>query len=422
MSRGVRAIKQGVLRAKLAAGRWAAGRWAAGRWAAVVLAGLLLAGVSSSRGWGATELVWASDWHAGRGPAGALREDVQVEDFSSIKLYKLRNANGMEVHITNYGAIITAILVPDRQGNLGDVALGYHRLEDYLNAADKPYFGAVVGRYGNRIAGGQFTIDGRTYFLAKNNGPNALHGGNLGFDKVVWEATPVSDDEQSQLVLRYMSRDGEEGYPGNLQVQVTYTLTAANQIVVDYLATTDQTTPVNLTQHTYFNLRGEGSGDILGHELMLNAATYTPVDETLIPTGDLAPVAGTPFDFQTAKPIGRDIGADHAQLKIGGGYDHNFVLQPGPADQLNLAAEVYEPESGRVLTVHTTEPGVQFYGGNFLDGRLRGKSGQPYVHRGGFCLETQHFPDSPNQPNFPSTLLQPDKTYQSRTVFSFSAR
>lgn len=412
MSREIMTVKRSLLQARVGTGRLAA----------AFLATLMLAGASSSSGWGMAEEGSAGEWSGQSRPTVVPREDIQVEDFSSIKLYKLRNAKGMEVHITNYGAIITAILVPDRNGKLGDVALGYHRLEDYLNAPDKPYFGAVVGRYGNRIAGGQFTIDGRTYSLAKNNGPNALHGGNLGFDKVVWEATQRSDAEQSQVVLKYTSRDGEEGYPGNLQVQVTYTLNAANQIVVDYVATTDQATPVNLTQHTYFNLRGEGNGDILGHELMLNAATFTPVDETLIPTGELAPVTGTPFDFQTAKPIGRDIGKDDAQLKIGGGYDHNFVLKPGAAGQLNLAAEVYEPESGRVLTVHTSEPGIQFYCGNFLDGRLRGKSGQPYVNRGGFCLETQHFPDSPNQPNFPSTLLRPGETYETRTVFSFSAR
>lgn len=388
----------------------------------VVGATFVLATQPAARGEGLVVEKGGSDTPTQPRTVEIAKEDIQVEDFSSIKLYKLRNAGGMEVHVTNYGAIITAILVPDRTGKLADVALGYHRLEDYLNAPDKPYFGAVVGRYGNRIAGGQFTIDGQTYGLAKNNGPNSLHGGNIGFDKVVWDATPRVDGEQSQLVLKYTSRDGEEGYPGNLQVQVTYTLNDANQIVVDYQATTDKATHVNLTQHTYFNLRGEGNGDILGHELMINAASFTPVDETLIPTGQLAPVAGTPFDFRTAKPIGRDIGQADEQLKIGGGYDHNFVLQPAAADQLNLAAEVYEPESGRVLTVHTSEPGVQFYCGNFLDGRLRGKAGQAYVHRGGFCLETQHYPDSPNQPTFPSTLLRPGQTYQTRTVFSFSAR
>lgn len=388
----------------------------------VVGATFVLATQPAARGEGLVVEKGGSDTPTQPRTVEIAKEDIQVEDFSSIKLYKLRNSGGMEVHVTNYGAIITAILVPDRTGKLADVALGYHRLEDYLNAPDKPYFGAVVGRYGNRIAGGQFTIDGQTYGLAKNNGPNSLHGGNIGFDKVVWDATPRVDGEQSQLVLKYTSRDGEEGYPGNLQVQVTYTLNDANQIVVDYQATTDKATHVNLTQHTYFNLRGEGNGDILGHELMINAASFTPVDETLIPTGQLAPVAGTPFDFRTAKPIGRDIGQADEQLKIGGGYDHNFVLQPAAADQLNLAAEVYEPESGRVLTVHTSEPGVQFYCGNFLDGRLRGKAGQAYVHRGGFCLETQHYPDSPNQPTFPSTLLRPGQTYQTRTVFSFSAR
>jgi aldose 1-epimerase len=400
-------------------------RWAKsglGEWAIVAGTAFVLAALPAASDGGLAVEEVGSDSPTQTRTVEIAKEDIQVEDFSSIKLYKLRNARGMEVHVTNYGAIITAILVPDRTGKLADVALGYHRLEDYLNAPDKPYFGAVVGRYGNRIAGGQFTIDGQTYTLAKNNGPNSLHGGNIGFDKVVWEATPLAGNDPAQLILKYTSRDGEEGYPGNLQVQVTYTLNDANQIVVDYQATTDKATHVNLTQHTYFNLRGEGNGDILGHELMINAANFTPVDETLIPTGKLAPVAGTPFDFRTAKPIGRDIGQADEQLKIGGGYDHNFVLQPGPADQLNLAAEVYEPESGRVLTVHTNEPGVQFYCGNFLDGRLQGKAGQPYVHRGGFCLETQHYPDSPNQPTFPSTLLRPGQTYQTRTVFSFSAR
>lgn len=412
MSRGMLAIKQSL--------RWA--KSGLGEWAIVAGTAFVLAALPAASDGGLAVEEVGSDSPTQTRTVEIAKEDIQVEDFSSIKLYKLRNARGMEVHVTNYGAIITAILVPDRTGKLADVALGYHRLEDYLNAPDKPYFGAVVGRYGNRIAGGQFTIDGQTYTLAKNNGPNSLHGGNIGFDKVVWEATPLAGNDPAQLILKYTSRDGEEGYPGNLQVQVTYTLNDANQIVVDYQATTDKATHVNLTQHTYFNLRGEGNGDILGHELMINAANFTPVDETLIPTGKLAPVAGTPFDFRTAKPIGRDIGQADEQLKIGGGYDHNFVLQPGPADQLNLAAEVYEPESGRVLTVHTNEPGVQFYCGNFLDGRLQGKAGQPYVHRGGFCLETQHYPDSPNQPTFPSTLLRPGQTYQTRTVFSFSAR
>jgi aldose 1-epimerase len=348
-------------------------------------------------------------------------DDISVEDFSSIKLYKLKNKNGVEVHVTNFGAIITAILVPDRAGKMGDIALGYNDVSGYINAVDKPYFGAIVGRYGNRIAQGKFTIDGEEYKLATNNGPNALHGGVIGFDKVVWEAETKVGASGQQVILKYLAKDREEGYPGNLQVQVTYTLNDKNQLLVDYHATTDKATPVNLTQHTYFNLKGEGKGDILGHELTLNASHYTPVDETLIPTGEIAPVAGTPFDFRQAKPIGRDIGTDHEQLRFGGGFDHNWVLN-GEPKQLRMAAEVYEPTTGRVLTITTTEPGIQFYCGNFLDGRLKGKSGQPYVHRGGFCLETQHYPDSPNQPNFPTTILQPGQTYKTQTVFAFSAR
>jgi aldose 1-epimerase len=377
---------------------------------------------------------------------GGSADDVIVEDFSSIKLYKLRNAQGVEVHVTNFGAIVSSILVPDREGKMGDIALGYHDAGSYLNAVDKPYFGAIVGRYGNRIAGGQFSIDGQSYQLAINNGPNALHGGIIGFDKVVWEATPYSVDGERGVVLTYLAKDGEEGYPGNLQVRVIYRLTDANELLVDYRATTDRATPVNLTQHTYFNLKGEGDGDILDHQLMIHAAAYTPVDETLIPTGELAPVAGTPFDFTEFKPIGRDIDVDHVQLRYGGGFDHNWVLNSPPAtakllrdlpgdlagegvndrsaDQLplRLAARVYEPVTGREMTVETTEPGIQFYCGNFLDGRLRGKSGKPYVQRGGFCLETQHFPDSPNQPNFPATILRPGQVYRSQTIFTFTAR
>ncbi|MCR9293260.1 MAG: galactose mutarotase [bacterium] len=342
----------------------------------------------------------------------------QVEDFDSIKLYTLKNSSGMTVKVTNFGAIITSIVVPDRDGKLADIALGYNRVEDYINAVDKPYFGAVVGRYGNRIARGEFTLDGETYSLLKNNGDNHLHGGAVGFDKVVW--TVQDYQEGKSLKLSYLAKDQEEGYPGNLSLTVTYTLQEDNSLVVDYHATTDQATPVNVTQHTYFNLKGEGEGTILDHELMLNAKMLTPVDEGLIPTGEMLSVTATPFDFTSAKPIGRDIEQDHEQLRFGLGYDHNWVLdkadQPGA---MTLAARVHEPESGRIMEVHTTEPGVQFYCGNFLDGRLRGKSGKPYVHRGGFCLETQHFPDSPNQPDFPSTILRPDETHTSKTVFKF---
>ncbi len=348
---------------------------------------------------------------------------VSIEDFDGIKLYTLTNASGVTVKVTNYGAIITSIIVPDRNGRMADIALGYNRVEDYMNAVDKPYFGAVVGRYGNRIAGGQFTLDGETCTLAKNNNENHLHGGVIGFDKVVWDAEPRFGDDWNGLELSYLAKDKEEGYPGNLQVKVTYKLTDKNQLVVEYRATTDKATPVNVTQHTYFNLKGEGNGTILDHELMLNAKQYTPVDEGLIPTGEMPSVEGTPFDFTTAKAMGRDIEQQNEQLTFGLGYDHNFILDKGGKDDaMTLAARVYEPVSGRVLEIHTTEPGVQFYCGNFLDGRLQGKSGKTYVHRGGFCLETQHYPDSPNQPNFPSTILKPGEELKSTTTFTFSAR
>lgn len=352
---------------------------------------------------------------------GLLSPSMSAAENEVVRYFTLENDNGMVVKATNYGAIITSIVVPDKDGNLADVALGYERAASYMNAVDKPYFGAIVGRYGNRIAKGQFSVDGEDYTLAINNAPNHLHGGLTGFDKVIW--TPIFDEAANRLTLTYLSRDMEEGYPGNLKVKVTYTLAKDNRLIVDYHATTDKATPINLTQHTYFNLKGEGEGDILGHQLMLNANRFTPVDKTLIPTGELAVVKGTPFDFLTAKAIGKDIEARNEQLEFGGGYDHNWVLNASNGDsKLNLAAEVYEPESGRVMKVLTSEPGIQFYCGNFLDGRLTGKAGKPYVHRGGFCLETQHYPDSPNQDAFPSTILKPGDTYQTQTVFEFSAR
>ena len=324
----------------------------------------------------------------------------------------------MVVKATNYGAIITEITVPDRDGNMADITLGYNDISGYTNAVDKPYFGAVVGRYGNRIAKGKFTLDGTEYTLAINNYPNSLHGGLIGFDKVIWDAEIVGDNE---VRFTYLAKDKEEGYPGNLNVSVTYTLTDDNEIVVDYEATTDKATPVNLTQHAYFNLKGEGEGTILDHELMINADRYTPVDNTLIPTGELVPVDGTPFDFREAKNIGKDIGQTNEQLQFGGGYDHNWVLNGNKDDdELDLAARLYEPTTGRVLEVYTTEPGIQFYCGGFLKGQLKGKSGKPYVYQGGLVLETQHFPDSPNQPSFPTTILKPGETLQSQTVFKFS--
>ncbi len=346
---------------------------------------------------------------------------AQRADFDSIELITLRNSKGMTIKVTNYGAIITSIVVPDRQGRMADVALGYNRLEDYMNAVDRPYFGAIVGRYANRIAGGKFQIGSEKYTLAINNPPNHLHGGTIGFDKVVWNMKQVPGDNGSAIELTYHSKNKEEGYPGNLNVKVVYTLTDANELRVDYTAETDAATHVNLTQHTYFNLKGEGEGNILDHELMLNADKFTPVDSTLIPTGKIVPVKDTPLDFTKAKLIGKDIQDPHEQMKFGAGFDHNFVINRSEGDKsLKLAARVKEPASGRVMEVLTTEPGIQFYCGNFLDGRLVGKAGKPYVHRGGFCLETQHYPDSPNQPAFPSTLLEPGKQYRTTTIYKFS--
>ena len=345
---------------------------------------------------------------------------TKVADFDSIQLYTLKNKAGMEVKLTNYGAIITSIKIADRDGTFADIALGYNDVSGYMNAVDKPYFGAVVGRYGNRIAKGKFTLDGEEYELATNNGENHLHGGVIGLDKVVWDAEVVG---KNAVRFTYLAKDGEEGYPGNLQIAVTYTLTEENELKLDYHATTDQATPVNLTNHTYFNLKGEGEGTILDHELMLNAKGFTPVDIGLIPTGKIVPVAGTPFDFTTAKPIGRDVGQKNQQLEFGLGYDHNFVLDKGGKEgQMTLAATAYEPTTGRFMEVFTEEPGIQFYCGNFLAGNLKGKSGKTYVYRSGFVLETQHYPDGPNQPQFPNTILRPGETYETQTTYRFSVR
>jgi len=343
----------------------------------------------------------------------------KMPDGTGVDIYTLANANGVEIKAITYGGIIQSLRVPDRAGRFDDIVLGFDSLEGYL--ADHPFFGAIIGRYGNRIGKAQFTLDGQTYKLAANNGPNHLHGGVKGFDKVLWKAEGTKSDAGPGVTFTRTSPDGEEGYPGNLNVRVTYTLTDSNELVVDYHATTDKATPVNLTQHSYFNLAGQASGDILGHELMLNADRYTPVDEALIPTGELAPVQGTPFDFRQPTAIGARISQDHPQLKYGLGYDHNWVLSR-KGDGLQLAARVHEPKTGRTLEVSTTEPGIQFYAGNFLDGKLTGKGGAVYRHRTGFCLETQHFPDSPNNPQFPSTILKPGAEYRSRTVFTFGAR
>ena len=346
----------------------------------------------------------------------------QLASRQAVELFTLQNAHGIQVGVTNYGGIITSIRTPDRTGKFADIVLGYDDLAGYVRSS--PYFGAIVGRFANRIARGRFTLDGQTYSLAINNGPNSLHGGLRGFDKVVWTAKPFRNQDGEGVALEYTSPDGEEGYPGTLRARVTYTLTADDRLIVDYGATTDKATPINLSQHSYWNLVGDASRDILGHVLTINADAITPVDSTLIPTGTIAPVAGTPFDFRTAMPIGARIDQrDNEQIRYGGGYDHNFVLNSGGAsvDGLRFAARVTEPTTGRTMEIFTTEPGLQFYSGNFLDGSITGKRGVVYSYRHGLVLETQHFPDSPNHPNFPSTILRPGQEFRSRTVFRFDA-
>ncbi len=341
-----------------------------------------------------------------------------TKDGAEVSLYTLTNSNGLEISITNYGGIVTRLLIPDRTGEPADVVLGYDALEAYL--LDSPYFGSLIGRYGNRIGGARFTLDGVEYSLAANNGENHLHGGLRGFDKVVWSGEPYSTADEVGVRLRYVSEDGEEGYPGRLSVAVTYALTDANELRIEYAAETDKATIVNLTHHGYFNLAGHASGDVLGHELMLNARRFTPIDAGLIPTGELKDVAGTPMDFLAPTTVGARIDQDDEQLRFAGGYDHNFALDDYDGS-LRLAARVREPLSGRVMEVYTTEPGIQFYSGNFLDGSNIGKGDVAYEHRTGFCLETQHFPDSPNKPHFPSTVLRPGDTYKSTTIYRFSA-
>jgi len=339
-----------------------------------------------------------------------------MSKFSSIQEYTLRNQHGMEVRCSNYGATITAILVPDRDGQFDDVALGYHTVEEYINAVNRPYFGCVAGRYANRIGNGVISIDGVTYQLSRNDdNKHHLHGGYMGFDKVVWKATQTGN----RLEMTYLAKDGEEGYPGNLNVKVIYTLTDHNEFKMEYEAVTDQATLVNLTNHTYFNLAGEGSGSIIDHELMIIADGFTPIDSDKITTGEIRNVEGTAFDFRTPKAIGRDLGADDEQIASGMGYDHNWVLNRD-GKGLQLAASLYESTSGRRLQVFTEEPGIQFYSGNFLDGRLTGKSGRAYTYRSGLCLETQHYPDSPNRPEWPTTILRPGEKYHTTTMYSFS--
>lgn len=339
-------------------------------------------------------------------------------DGEAVETFTLRNANGIEMRVISLGGIITHLMTPDRTGAMADIVLGFDTIDGYLKSP--PYFGAIIGRYGNRIGKARFAIDGREYRLAANNGPNHLHGGLKGFDKVVWKAEPVTSPQGTRVVFTRTSADGEEGYPGTLHTTVTYTLTDADTLIIDYEATTDAPTHVNLTHHSYFNLAGHGAGDILGHEMQIDADRYTPVDETLIPTGELAPVEGTPFDFRKPAPIGARIDeTGNPQLAHGRGYDHNWVLN---GRGFRRVATAYDPKSGRTLDVATSEPGLQFYSGNFLDGSLTGKGGAVYRHRTGFCLETQHFPDTPNKPSFPTTLLKPGETYRSRTVYAFGVR
>lgn len=341
----------------------------------------------------------------------------KTPDGAPVKIFTLRNARGAEVKISNYGGIVTSLKVPDRDGKLGDVVLGYGTLDEYLKAS--PYFGCLVGRYGNRIAKGRFTLNGKTFQLATNNGVNALHGGVKGFDKVLWDGKPVESKLGPALQLDHVSKNGEEGYPGNLTVTAVYTLTDDNSLRLDFTATTDKDTVVNLTHHSYFNLAG--SGDILGHEVMIASDEFTPVDATAIPTGELKAVKGTPFDFNTPATVGARINDDDEQLKFGKGYDHNWVIKK-PAGQMGLMARVTEPVSGRVMEVLSDEPGLQFYSGNFLDGTIKGKGGQVCPFRGGFCMEPQHYPDSPNQPNFPSTVLKPGDIYKNSIIYKFSVR
>ena len=333
-----------------------------------------------------------------------------------VDLYTMTNSRGMEVRAMNYGGIIVSLRVPDKKGVLADLVLGFDTLDAYLN--NMPYFGAIIGRCANRIAKGKFALDGVEYRLARNNGMNSLHGGLKGFDKVLWYGEQFENNHGIGVVFTYTSKDGEEGYPGNLKATVTYTLTDQSELQIEYEATPDKATPVNLTNHSYFNLAGEGNGDILKHELMLDADRFTLVDSTLIPTGELRSVARTPFDFTKPTAIGARIDANNEQLAIAHGFDHNFVLNR-KSSQLALAGRVHEPQTGRVQEVYTTEPGVQFYTGNFLDGTIIGKHGHAYNKHAGFCLETQHFPDAPNHPNFPSTILKPGQTYHSRTVYKF---
>jgi aldose 1-epimerase len=353
---------------------------------------------------------------ATKGKPSVTKKDYgKTSDGQAVELYTLSNANGMKAEIMTYGGALVSLTVPDRAGKFGDVLLGMDDVKGYETPV--PYFGALIGRYGNRIGKAQFVLDGHTYKLPANDNGNTLHGGIKGFDKRVWSAKPGTG---ASLELSYVSKDGEEGFPGTLSTKVAYTLTDKNELKIDYTATADKTTVANLTNHAYFNLAGPGEGTILAHEVTINADRFTPVDSTLIPTGELRAVKGTPFDFTKSTAIGARIEQNDEQLKFGRGYDHNWVLNKGNGG-LTKAAEVHDPKSGRVMEVSTTEPGLQFYTGNFLDGTLKGK-GKSFQHRGAFCMETQHYPDSPNKPSFPSTTLKPGQTYKTSTVYRFSAR
>jgi aldose 1-epimerase len=339
----------------------------------------------------------------------------KTSDGTAVQIFTLTNEHGLEARISTYGGVVVSLKTPDRSGQMADIVQGFDTLEGYLNPAE-PYFGALIGRYGNRIGHAKFSLDGKQYNLPANDGANTLHGGPKGFDKVVWTPRELPD---GGVELTYTSKDGEEGFPGNLKATVNYHLTAANELKIDYSATTDKNTVINLTNHSYWNLKGAGNGLILDHILTINASRFTPVDSGLIPTGELKPVAGTPFDFTKPTAVGARIEQNDEQLKLGKGYDHNFVLNRGGAG-LSLAARVEEPSTGRVMEVLTTEPAVQFYTGNFLDGTLKGKGGHVYPFRAALCLETQHYPDSPNKPTFPTTELKPGQTYKTTTVYRFS--
>ncbi|MGW8376311.1 aldose epimerase family protein [Streptomyces sp. ODS28] len=391
-----------------------------------VLAAAGAAGAAGALGAGGTAQA-AGGGSLGRGGSRQRggRQEPEREHFGTLSdgtaVHRWTLANGgTRLGVISFGGAIQTLEVPDRYGRAANISLGFGDLDSYV--ADPSHFGALIGRYGNRIAKGRFTLDGTAYQLPLNDGPNSLHGGDKGFDRRVWEVEPFADGHDMGLRLRHVSADGEMGYPGRLDVRVGYTLTPAGDLRIHYRATTSRPTVVNLTNHTYFNLAGEGSGDVYGHVLQLAASRYTPVDKTLIPTGELARVAGTPFDFRRAKAIGRDIRVPHRQMLYGKGVDHNFVLDKGVSRRPEHFVTVTEPESGRVMRMATTEPGVQFYTGNVLDGTAAGTSGRTYRQGDGFCLETQHFPDSPNQPAFPSTVLRPGQTYRSATVLSFGTR